>query len=159
MVIIFYYGWKKQANCSVQRKWCPIACGWWILFITCPIGKWFFGRIQITEELQSILLINFFLRLVEMTFRLVHARYSLPEWHPVWDWVGMWNHMFFCWCRQMYRLISVAFLVSCGRVSDNSWLSLAESATTVFRSVNLRSLLCLSILLTVHQYIIDTWSK
>ena len=113
---------------------------------------------NITEELQSILLINFFLRLVEMTFRLVHARYSLPEWHPVWDWVGMWNHMFFCWCRQMYRLISVAFLVSCGRVSDNSWLSLAESATTVFRSVNLRSLLCLSITDSspiYHRHLVD----
>ena len=29
--------------------------------------------IQITEELQSVLLINFFFRLVEMTFGLVHA--------------------------------------------------------------------------------------
>ena len=48
-----------------------------------PNWQVIFGRIQITEELQSILLITFFLRLVEMTFRLVHVRYSLPEWHPV----------------------------------------------------------------------------
>ena len=58
----------------------------------------------------------------------------------------MWDHMFFCWCRQMYRLIPVAFLVACDRVLDKySWLSLDESATTVFQSVNCRSLLCPSI--------------
>ena len=33
----------------------------------------FLEGIQITEELQSVLLINFFFRLVEMTFGLVHA--------------------------------------------------------------------------------------
>ena len=39
-----------------------------------PVG-WvkFFGGIQITEELESILLIKIFFRLVEMTFGMVHA--------------------------------------------------------------------------------------
>jgi len=49
--------------------------------IFCGVGV---GGIQITEELQTNLLINvFFFRLVEMTFGLVQARYSLPKWQAV----------------------------------------------------------------------------
>ena len=40
-------------------------------------------RIQITGNLQSILPIKYFLGLVEMTFGLVHASYSLPKWQAV----------------------------------------------------------------------------
>ena len=46
----------------------------------------FWGEIQIhviTEGLQSILLIKKVLELVEMTYRLVHASYGLPEWQAV----------------------------------------------------------------------------
>ena len=43
----------------------------------------FFGKIQITDGLQSILLIKRVLGLVEMTCGLVHARYSLPKWQAV----------------------------------------------------------------------------
>ena len=54
------------------------------------MGKVFFlGGNSITEELQSILLVNFLFLggggggLIEMTFGLVHARYSLPEWEAL----------------------------------------------------------------------------
>ena len=40
----------------------------------------FFGEIQITEGLLSVLLIKKVLGLVEMTCGLVHASYSLPKW-------------------------------------------------------------------------------
>jgi len=43
----------------------------------------FFGEIQITEGLLSILPIKGVLGLVEMTCGLVHAIYSLPEWQAV----------------------------------------------------------------------------
>ena len=49
----------------------------------------FLGGNSITEELQSILLDNFLFLggggggLIEMTFGLVHARYSLPEWEAL----------------------------------------------------------------------------
>ena len=48
----------------------------------------FLGGNSITEELQSILLVNFLFLgggggLIEMTFGLVHARYSLPEWEAL----------------------------------------------------------------------------
>ena len=39
----------------------------------------FFGEIQITEGVYSILLIKKVLGLVEMTFGPVHANYSLPN--------------------------------------------------------------------------------
>ena len=43
----------------------------------------FFGEIQITECLKSILLIKKGYGLAEMTCGLVHAGYSLPEWQAV----------------------------------------------------------------------------
>ena len=43
----------------------------------------FFGEIQITECLKSILLIKKGYGLAEMTCGLVHASYSLPEWQAV----------------------------------------------------------------------------
>ena len=43
----------------------------------------FFGEIQITEGLSSILLIKKGLGLVEMTWGLVHSSYSLPKWQAV----------------------------------------------------------------------------
>ena len=43
----------------------------------------FFGEIQITEGLLSVLLIKKVLGLVEMTCGLVHASYSLPKWQAV----------------------------------------------------------------------------
>ena len=47
------------------------------------MGKCLFLGIQITEGLQSILLIKKGLGLVEMTFGLVYANYSLPKWQAV----------------------------------------------------------------------------
>ena len=43
----------------------------------------FFGEIQITEGLSSILPIKRALGLVQMTCGLVHAIYSLPAWQAV----------------------------------------------------------------------------
>ena len=43
----------------------------------------FFWGIQIAEELKSMLPIKIFLRLAEMTFGLVHASYSWPEWQAL----------------------------------------------------------------------------
>ena len=43
----------------------------------------FVGEIQITEGLLSIVLIKKGLGLVEMTYGLVHASCSLPEWQAV----------------------------------------------------------------------------
>ena len=57
------------------------------LFLTYPTGKCcFFGEIQITEGLLSILSIKKGLgatAVVEITCGLVHAIYSLPEWQAV----------------------------------------------------------------------------
>ena len=43
----------------------------------------FYEGIQIAEDLLSILLIKILRGLFEMTFRLVHASYSLSEWQIV----------------------------------------------------------------------------
>ena len=95
-----------------------------------------------------------------MTFRLVHARYSLPEWQAVkltffahCNGLGrdVGSHVF-CWCQQMYRLISVAFFGGCDRVWDNSWLSQPLQSfgqSTVDHYFAYR-------LLTVHRHITDT---
>ena len=75
---------------SMQRKWCPIAwgwwillLGWWILFLTCPMGKWFFWENSNYRGTVINPARQFFFRLAKTTFRLVHARYSLPKWQAV----------------------------------------------------------------------------
>ena len=61
------------------------AIGLVIFVFNLPDGQvLFFGEIQITEGLyKSILLIKKGFGLVEMTYGLVHARDSLPEWQGV----------------------------------------------------------------------------
>ena len=55
-----------------------------IFFCNLPHGQvLFWGEIQITEGLYSILLIKKGFGLVEKTCGLVHASYSLPEWQAV----------------------------------------------------------------------------
>ena len=54
-----------------------------ISILKLPDGQMkFFGGIQITEKLYPMLIKNFF-GLVEITFKLVRASYSLPEWQAV----------------------------------------------------------------------------
>ena len=56
----------------------------WILFLTCLMGKWNFFRNSNDRRTQVINPAHkIFFRLVEMTFGLVHASYSLPEWQAV----------------------------------------------------------------------------
>ena len=55
-----------------------------ILFLTCPMGKCNFWRnSNYRRTVKSILLIEMFLGLVEMTFGLVYASFSLPEWQAL----------------------------------------------------------------------------
>ena len=49
--------------------------------LTCPMGKWCFLRnSNWWGTVESILLVKKLLGLVEMTFELVNASFSLPEW-------------------------------------------------------------------------------
>ena len=60
------------------------AIGLVIFVLKLPHGQvLFFGEIQITEGLQSILLIKRVFGQVEMTCGLVHVSYSLPKWQTV----------------------------------------------------------------------------
>ena len=65
------------------------------------MGKWSFSGIQITEELKSMLNKSFY-SLVEMTFREVHASYSIPKWQDV-------KLTFFApwWVGKLVKLISL----------------------------------------------------
>ena len=74
--------------CKESHVWQPGASGFcYGASDFCPSLAWRAGvcflGIQITEGLYSILLIKKGLRLVEMTFGLVYANYSLPEWQAV----------------------------------------------------------------------------
>ena len=76
-------GVKKVLIVSDSLGLVDFATGLVISFLNLPDGQMkFFGRTQITEELKSKFIKNFF-KLVEMTFGLVRASYSLPEWQAV----------------------------------------------------------------------------
>ena len=71
---------KKKTNSAYKESSDPqprvsgFAFGLVKSVLNLPVGLVkFFGGIQITEELKSILLIKIFFRLVEMTFGMVHA--------------------------------------------------------------------------------------
>ena len=74
------------------------------LFLTCAMGKWSFlknsnfGR----RTVRSILLIKRFSGIVEITFGLVNASFSLPEWQAV-------KLTFFTSCQNVMRSIRVIY--------------------------------------------------
>ena len=78
-----YYQGLTVRLFSVHRKYGPMARGqWillsvqWILFLTCPTDKWSILRNSpYRSTVKSILLIQIFWRVVEMTFGLVNARF------------------------------------------------------------------------------------
>ena len=75
---------QSPLQISVQRKQSPITLGQWILFLTCPVGKLSFTRnSNYRRTVKSILPIKMFLGLVEMTFGLVYASFSLPKWQAL----------------------------------------------------------------------------
>jgi len=52
--------------------------------LTCPMGKsGFGGEFKLQKNCHQCSLQNFFFGLVEMTFGLVRASYSLPEWQTI----------------------------------------------------------------------------
>ena len=57
--------------------------GKWILFLTCSMGNWYFFRNLNNRRTVINPAHQIFFRLIEMTFGLVHASYSLPEWQAV----------------------------------------------------------------------------
>ena len=72
---------NQQSACKENSL---LLLGWWILFLTCPIGKWsLLGNSNYRRTVTNPAHPYFFSFWkgmgVEMAFRLVHASYSLPE--------------------------------------------------------------------------------
>ena len=98
--MLWNVGCSSQTNCVVDLCGKLLQCvkkvvldspglvyfisDYWILFLTCLMGKWSFLRnSNYKRTVKSILLIKKFLGLVEVTFGLVYASLSLPEWQAV----------------------------------------------------------------------------
>ena len=65
-------------------KWGIHQCARWILFLTCPTGKWcFLSNSNHKRTAKSILLVKKLLGLLEMMPGLVNASFSLPNWQAV----------------------------------------------------------------------------
>ena len=79
VLLLCAYFVKPSVHRAPSRGLVDFVIGLVISILKLPDGQMkFFGGIQITEKLYPMLIKNFF-GLVEITFKLVRASYSLPE--------------------------------------------------------------------------------